>query len=161
LAPHEEDLIQEARLALLTAAGRFREEVGATFTTYAWWWMSQAVYRAALRVAGPVRVPGPNQPWTCPAPLHDGDSSGTSALTAEDSAVFRELVAAFREAALQGSEGHKPSRDADLFLRALLFEESFAELGREYQLSRERVRQIHQQMFERFEQWRSEFLAAA
>jgi RNA polymerase primary sigma factor len=51
------DLIEEGNLGLLKAVGRFSPDQGCKFSTYASWWIKQAIRRALINKVKPVRVP--------------------------------------------------------------------------------------------------------
>ncbi|MEM9446546.1 MAG: RNA polymerase sigma factor RpoD/SigA [Verrucomicrobiota bacterium] len=51
------DLISEGNMGLMKAADRFDPEVGARFSTYAAWWIKQAIKRALSNQSKTIRLP--------------------------------------------------------------------------------------------------------
>ena len=51
------DLVQEGNLGLIRAADRFEYRRGHRFSTYAGWWIKQAIRRALLGQGKPIRMP--------------------------------------------------------------------------------------------------------
>jgi RNA polymerase primary sigma factor len=52
-----QDLVEEGNLGLLHAVGRFDPRRKCRFSTYATWWIRQAIRRALVNTAGTIRVP--------------------------------------------------------------------------------------------------------
>lgn len=53
-----EDLVAEGNLGLIRAVERFDSSIGAAFSTYATWWIRQAIFRAFERLPRAIRLPG-------------------------------------------------------------------------------------------------------
>lgn len=53
-----EDLVSEGNLGLIRAVERFDASIGAAFSTYATWWIRQAIFRAFERLPRAIRLPG-------------------------------------------------------------------------------------------------------
>lgn len=158
LRPHLEDLVQEACIGLVIAAKRFRPERQVRFETYAWWWATQYVRRAARRMSGPVRTPDTEPCWARSADL---DACGTfmslpaSAELATEASMLSARFADSCDEMDMRSGGTATARGGHAFLRILLLDETQAAIARESGLSRERIRQMHDRAAALFAVWRT------
>ena len=154
LRPHEEDLLQEASIGLLVAARRFRPARGVLFRTYAWWWVTARIRREAQRLGA--ALPAFDEGFQ---PTADGSGLHPIESAVEVRRLLPRMARLLRRAHRRTSpSAGSASRNVELFLRSLLHDESLADLGRAYSLSRERARQLHQRMGLLFERCRLKVL---
>ena len=136
------DLIQEGNLGLMKAAEKFEPDRGFKFSTYATWWVRQAITRAIADQGRTIRIPvhlvesinrvkkTAGELLRCNGREPPVDEAGRQLLRRELLCVLKSLT---------------PREERVLLLRFGLEDgraRTLEELGREFHVTRERVRQI-------------------
>jgi RNA polymerase sigma factor (sigma-70 family) len=163
------DLVQEGCLGLMTAAKRYKPELGNRFTTYAFHWVRQSMHRGLHNQCNLIRWPVWRAVSLIPA-ARNGEEEGLGAgekpvrfvpwnctmisLYGQDDPIEllsrKELHAAIEEA-LSSLE----PREQDVIRRRYGLggeeEETLESVGQRYKLTRERIRQIEKKAFEKLQ----------
>ena len=153
-----EDLVQEGNLGLMRAAERWDPERGGKFSTYATYWVRQAILRAVAWQGHTIRVPtgyceARPAVASLQAPVSEDRVLGD---LVEDRRAESPVDAAHR-ALLRGDVGRAlarlPGREAEVLrLRFGIgdcFTYTLAECGRIFRVSPERVRQVQRRALQR------------
>lgn len=153
------DLVQEGTIGLMTAARRFDQALGNRFTTYAFYWVRQAMLRGLHNGCNLIRWPvwiAPKLITACIDGKEEGLEAGEKpvvfvpwrlslvslgAVNPDDSLVVQEVEAAVRGVLRR----LKPIQASVIKLRfgiGVDHEHTLEEIGQKYSLTRERIRQI-------------------
>lgn len=155
-----EDLVQAGVIGLMRAVEKFKPELGFAFTTYASFWVRQAIRRALSNTAMMIRLPVHKHDEACrqgtlpvePTSLdaerwNDGTSSYTlyDLLPCEGQNPEDEAARVEEEGILRAEVSKLTERERTILHMRFTDGLTLAETGEHFGLTRERIRQIEGQ----------------
>jgi len=125
-----EDLVQEGYIGLLTAQKKYKEDKGTKFSTYASYWIKQAIIRAIENTGSLIRVPSYANDLLSPDHVNISDNTATSIGTRID-ATF--LVTQIRDIIGDDTSTH-------MYLSYYMHNMSYRDIASQFSISHETAR---------------------